>query len=117
MRFEQINYLVDEVMPKVSPNAYKVIMAVARQTWGWGEDSAELSNTDLMELTGIGSKPTIIKAINDAASSGFLSRERNGRKHTYAVTKGKETKPLGDDEGKETKPQKVKKTKPFGQRN
>lgn len=67
MHYTQVNYLMDEVMPRVKPTTFKIISVIARQTWGWqGRTAVELSYEDLTRLTGIKSANTIKAAIVEA---------------------------------------------------
>lgn len=66
MNFKQSNYLMDVIMPSVKPTSFKIVAAIARQTWGWGELEKEISLTDFSNLTGIKSITTIREAIADS---------------------------------------------------
>jgi hypothetical protein len=88
MRFEQVNYLVDIVMPKVKdPNAFKIVMCVARQTWGRkGKTVCKMSFSDFRTATGIVGKDTIKRAIDAALTSGFVHREKAGKSFCYFMS-------------------------------
>ena len=60
------NWLFDEVMPAAKPNTYKVVCAVVRMTAGWRRERAEMSFSDLHELTGITGRSTLADAVADA---------------------------------------------------
>lgn len=67
MNYAQSNYLIDTVMPQVKPTTFKVIMLIARQTWGWrGRGCVELSYAELKTMTGIKSHNTLKEAIAEA---------------------------------------------------
>jgi hypothetical protein len=79
MHYLQVNYLIDKIMPNAkSGNAFKVISAVARKTWGWKgkeDEWAELSYGDLSTLTGIKNINTLKAAIVDACE--FVEQREN----------------------------------------
>lgn len=65
MKFAQINYLNDVIMPTLKdPAAFTVVSLIARNTWGRsGTEWVELSFGDIKEATGISSPNTIKRAI------------------------------------------------------
>lgn len=85
MNYKQSNYLMDVVMPALPPNAFKVVCAVARMSWGWREETVALSYSKLVELTGISSINTLKKAIAEAVTAGFLSQEDWANTSKYEV--------------------------------
>lgn len=58
------NLILDEIMPRVSGNTYKVLSLVIRRTKGYHQRSAPLSYADIQEGTGIKSEATINKALD-----------------------------------------------------
>jgi len=90
------NWLFDEVMPAAKPNTYKVVCAVVRMTAGWRRGRAEMSFSDLHELTGITGRSTLADAVADAIARGWICREASGKSFTYAI--GTEIVPMGDDQ-------------------
>lgn len=66
MNYHQVNYLMDVVMPAVKPATFKIVSAVARQTWGWERAEIQLSFSQLEKMTGM-SINTIKTAILDAS--------------------------------------------------
>jgi hypothetical protein len=64
------NDVIDHIMPRVSPNAWKVLTVIVRQTVGWVEDRQTMKRKDWDEIsysqfsarTGIGSSETIRRA-------------------------------------------------------
>lgn len=80
------NWLIDQVMPAVSPNAFRVIMAIYRKTIGWNCESDIISQSQFQEATGIKSRSTLANAIEEALDSGFVSRETVGQSYCYRAT-------------------------------
>ena len=76
------NDLIKHVMPTVSPNAWKILTVIWRQTEGWVEDKKtgkrkqwdEISYSQFMERTGIGSTSTISRALKELIEGGYISR-------------------------------------------
>jgi hypothetical protein len=97
MDYDQSNWLIDEVMPKVKPNTFKIIAAVARKTWGWNKADDVISMSQLLEMTGISSKSTLDKAIKDALETGYIVRAGHGKSFKYSMVIGTETVPSYDN--------------------
>ena len=79
------NYVFDRLMPKLSPNAWKVLCVAIRQTLGWegagpgGRRKWDaISYSQFMEKAGIGSRATIRKAIRECLDAGYLLRRQVG---------------------------------------
>ena len=89
-------------MPKVKPTTFKVISAVARQTWGWkGRESVELSYTDITKLTGISSVNTIKSAICEAQP--YINQVvKDGQGFEYSMKPIEETVSKNDTEESES---------------
>lgn len=72
------NLVIDHVMPRVLPAAWKVLTVVWRQTEGWAEDKKtrkrkewdEISYSQFMERSGIGSSGTIRRALERLLTGG-----------------------------------------------
>ncbi len=59
------NALLDVVMPELSPNAWKVLCVIIRQTSGWEREEQGANYPRLMEGAGIGSKSTLAKCLDE----------------------------------------------------
>lgn len=102
MKYAQSNYLIDVVMPQVKPTTFKVIMLIARQTWGWRDrDNVELSHKDFRDMTGIGSENTVKAAIVEAAPF-IVQVEKEGQGFVYSMKPIPETLSKFDTVGDET---------------
>jgi phage replication O-like protein O len=88
------NYLLDEIMPQCSPNEWKIVCAIIRKTAGWGKEEDEISLSQFAKLTGIKSRPTLIKAIDAAIEHGFINRSQSRNSYAYTTGTGLETKPV-----------------------
>ncbi|MBU2051339.1 MAG: replication protein [Gammaproteobacteria bacterium] len=61
--FTQIhNVVFDEIMARVRPSSFKVLMAIIRKTIGWQKTEDAISFSQLREITGIKSNDTIYAA-------------------------------------------------------
>ena len=112
------DYILDEVMPKLTPNGWRLFCFVWRKTEGWNKESDELSYSQIASGTGIGSKNTISNAIKDV--SQFVTVEAGiGRSNMCRfnvaelkksietipfIDKGTESEPLEEENGIETIP-------------
>jgi hypothetical protein len=82
------NEVFDEVMPKVSYPAWKVLSAIIRATMGWRKTEDQLSYSQLMERTGIGSPNTLSTAIDELVSGGYVKKRgdpRSGQSNRYEL--------------------------------
>src|SRR5438105_541057 len=68
---EQGNYiavhriLFDEVMPRLSPNAWKVLSLIVRKTIGWNKDFDIVAYPQIMDGTGIKGRGTVSAALHE----------------------------------------------------
>lgn len=70
------NEILEEIMPKLSGSAWKVLSAIIRATMGWQKEEDALSYTQLMERAGIGSRSTISKALSELKKGGYILNHR-----------------------------------------
>ncbi|MEA3376950.1 MAG: hypothetical protein U9R72_12220, partial [Chloroflexota bacterium] len=79
------NAVFDVVMPRLSPNGWKVLCVAIRQTWGWvadGKDPQErkradrISYSQFREKAGIGSYSTVARALEECLEAGYLERHK-----------------------------------------
>jgi hypothetical protein len=87
MRFEQVNYLMDVIMPTLADAAaFSIVSVVARNTWGRsGTEWVELSYKDFKDLTGIQGVNTIKRAI-EKAGKFMEQRPKEGQGFEYRMS-------------------------------
>ena len=73
------NVLLDEVMPNVSGAGLKVLLAIVRQTYGFGQTSKQISFKRLCALTGL-STPSVASGIREL---GDLITINKGPKNSH----------------------------------
>jgi phage replication O-like protein O len=66
------NCFIDEVMKTLKPNEFKVLIAIYRKTIGWRKINDYISNSQLMELTGIRSHSTLDKAVDGLVKKNMI---------------------------------------------
>lgn len=59
------NFIIDYLMPTLSPNAWKCLTVIIRKTIGWHKEQDELSFSQIMTLTGIRSSATVARALKE----------------------------------------------------
>ena len=99
------NYLFDEVMPNVKPNAWKVLCLIVRKTYGWQKDSDHISFTQIKEGTGMSSPQTITNAIKQLAGDGHIIIHKSGGKweaHEYSLNRDYTATKIATDENDPT---------------
>jgi len=57
------NVIFDEIMRGFSDGEFKALMAICRFTYGWGKKSDRISLKQLSEITGIGDRSNVHRAI------------------------------------------------------
>ena len=79
------NAVFDVIMPRLSPNGWKVLCVAIRQTWGWvadGKDpkqrkqSDRISYSQFKDKAGIGSYSTVARALEECLDAGYLNRHQ-----------------------------------------
>lgn len=79
------NELLDELLPECGTLAeLKVVMAIARRTFGWGINERRLSLTEIQELAGL-SRQSTQTGLTAALDRGFLARRREGHGFVYGI--------------------------------
>jgi phage replication O-like protein O len=72
------NYFIDKIMNKVSGNATKIFLSIARKTIGWHKETDMISQTQLKILTGL-SINSIKKSIKELKDIDIIKTERLGK--------------------------------------
>ena len=80
------NVLIDYWMKELNPTAFKIVMAIARKTFGWQKNTDAISLTQLQDITGAG-RQGVVNAIKELESLGLISGKRSGRKSTQWTIK------------------------------
>lgn len=71
--FTQVhNALIDAAMPMLSPNAFKILIFVVRQTRGWQREERGLSYGAIKRGSGIASDATVCKCLKELTSKHHL---------------------------------------------
>lgn len=65
------NIILDEWMYELTPAEFKVVMVIARQTYGWNKENDWLTYSQLIEKTGL-SKETVATALKGLHESGKI---------------------------------------------
>lgn len=70
------NIIIDDIMPKLSGSAWKVLTVIIRKTKGWHKECDEVSFSQIKQLTGVNSNTTISKALKDLEEMGVIKVDR-----------------------------------------
>jgi len=73
------NYFIDNILNKLSGNAAKIFIIICRKTIGWHKECDKLSNKQLSILTGINSRHTLLKAIQELIKLKLIEIKRSGQ--------------------------------------
>lgn len=73
------NYIIDTIMPRLSPNAWKVLCLIIRKTKGWHKDEDAISYSQIMNGAGIKSRSTVSAALEELTSNGYVLAVTHGR--------------------------------------
>ncbi len=66
------NFILDYIMPNVSPTEWKVLCFIIRKTVGWQKAEDKLSISQIKEGTGINSRTTISNAVSNLEKAGYI---------------------------------------------
>jgi len=81
------NELLDEILRQdFSKTELKVLLAIARQTWGWQKEVDDISLSRLSEMTGI-SKANLSRAVNSLSEKGVISKKNGEYGQSLQVNK------------------------------
>jgi phage replication O-like protein O len=78
------NVLLDEWALTLGEGPLRMVLALARQTFGWHRGSCRLSLTGLQEITRM-SRSTVINAIKTLEQEGILQRQKDGDRYLYSL--------------------------------
>jgi len=83
------NIIFDQFMAKMSHAEFKIVMAVARKTYGWHKDKDRISLTQIIELTGV-SRQKILDSIKslDWLIESHQTGSKSGKTNTYSIKLG-----------------------------
>lgn len=73
------NALIDQVMPGISGNAWKLLCLIVRQTDGWNRAEVGLSYRDLIAGMGVSSRGTVAAAVEELKPFGLLKIAPGGK--------------------------------------
>jgi len=81
------NAILDEIMPRLSANGWKILCIAIRQTLGWldpmsptgRKQSDQISYSQFMQKSNIKSRSTISRALEENLDAGYLLRQECGR--------------------------------------
>lgn len=74
------NFIIDQVMPKLSGSAWKVLTVIIRKTIGWHKECDEVSFRQLLTLTGIKSFATLTNALKELEVKKIIKVDRGDGK-------------------------------------
>jgi phage replication O-like protein O len=79
------NVLLDEHLPLMGDAELRVVLVIARKTFGWHKDSDRISLSQLQELTGL-SRQGVINGIDAAVNRGIVAKvEYAGKTSEYCL--------------------------------
>jgi len=78
------NELLEVHLPKMKEAELKVVLAIARATFGWHKEKDKLSLSQLMERTGL-TRQGVVNGIQDGIERGIIHREESGMGFFYSL--------------------------------
>ena len=70
--FQIPNAVVDDLMSRLSPNAFKCYVLIVRKTTGWGKSSDKISISQFQAIAGIKKRDTVISALAELAKLNLI---------------------------------------------
>ena len=74
---------LNELLPKISPSAFKVFAALANQV-GYEDTIVEISKTELIKITGLAEK-TVRESLNELEELGVMKRIGPPNRRKYVL--------------------------------
>ncbi|UZA09706.1 replication protein [Moraxella bovis] len=78
--FQLPNAFVDEMLCKLSGNACKIYLLIVRKTRGWHKEADRISYSQIQKYTGINSRTTISKALDELLDLGLIIMQNGNEK-------------------------------------
>lgn len=78
--FQLPNAFVDEMLCKLSGNACKIYLLIVRKTRGWHKEADRISYSQIQKSTGLNSRTTISKALDELIDLGLIIKEQGSQK-------------------------------------
>lgn len=85
--FKTSNKVVDNNASSIPPTAFKLYIVLIRKIEGWHKSSDRISISQLMQITGIKGRSTIISAITQLEVAGLIHVEKSSAGNIYSLTK------------------------------
>ncbi|UZA25333.1 replication protein [Moraxella bovis] len=74
------NAFVDDVLNQLSGNACKIYLLIVRKTRGWHKEADKISYSQIQKYTGINSRTTISKALDELLDLGLIIMQNGNEK-------------------------------------
>jgi len=81
------NEILDHIMPKCTPNEWKIVCATIRLTIGWQKEYDWITIERYKQLTGIKGTGTCHAAVIKALNHRYIKRKPRGRSFIYSLNK------------------------------
>lgn len=76
--------VIDDLMPTLSANEFRVFLLILRKTWGWRKESDRISYKQIHKGANIKGHKTIQKALKGLIDRGLIVQEK-GSVHTASL--------------------------------
>lgn len=73
--FQVPNFLVDDLIQKMSPNGLRCYLVIIRKTIGWAKEFDAISATQFIRYTGIKDKKTVFKVLAELEGMNLIQRK------------------------------------------
>ena len=92
--FQIPNAVVDDLMSRLSPNAFKCYVLIVRKTTGWGKSSDKISISQFQAIAGIKKRDTVISALAELEKLNLiLPVKKSGLVNEFRLNKLPEITP------------------------
>lgn len=79
------NTILDRIMRTCDPYEWLILCAIIRKTRGWNKTEDRVSISQFMELTGIKTRTTVIRAVNSLIDHGYILKVKKGVYSVYSL--------------------------------
>ncbi len=93
------NVIFDYWMEKLTPAEFKVLLCICRKTFGWHKSRDKISLKQIMDMTGLSSRSSLVKTLTNLEGYGLINKIKSKTKDGDPAPNRYEVNVLSEDGG------------------